>query len=716
MCCEPIVKSIVHGMSGSTLQCGKIANDHLALLREACKLALITRWAGEHHIYFWKNGICRVLLNLLRKNVQDKPFECSLSLEEHMCFVKKLLDENHLLVLRPFIWDILGWLAMHGGEDFNPGLYENELHIDTLITCACLSFLESIQKRHQIYQNDILNSSRSESASRAVLMMMYSPCKYIASKVRHMLSEVLKPNGKQYVKPLLHFLEYSSSRDNFALSNMLQAVINLTAVTCYSGLPGYLMSLVENEGMKTLLSFIKWCLCNQVHIGRSSFASHIQNIFGEKGCCWVLEDWEGKDILLFYGLWALFGLVCNSYTEKNHTEIVSVETNKLESQLVGTLQEICNKVSSPGPRWYAAHILAYFGFYGFQSKFGEKIGKALKEKEFADMQFVFANGHLLNVHKVVLAVQCPSLLPPEQLPSEKKTSSYSSVGNDTKKLCGTFQEVRMSARVDQQVLLKLLEYIYRGYVEVEEELVMKLKSLSRHCNLHSLLQLLCHKSVKWGSPIPSSELALALSPVGRHFSDIILEANSTELMHWTCSICSLLEPHMHVHKVILWSSCDYLRAIFRSGMQESHSQILRVPISWEAMIKLVNWFYTDQLPNPPSGCLWDNMDNNRRLCEMKPYIELYWLSEFWILEDVQDACSRIIGSCLESTKELSVKVIQMAANFSLWELAKVAADYMAPLYHKLRETGDLEELDEMLVNMVRSASVRLSQDGNNYSR
>lgn len=136
MCCEPIVKSIVHGMSGSTLQCGKIANDHLALLREACKLALITRWAGEHHIYFWKNGICRVLLNLLRKNVQDKPFECSLSLEEHMCFVKKLLDENHLLVLRPFIWDILGWLAMHGGEDFNPGLYENELHIDTLITCA----------------------------------------------------------------------------------------------------------------------------------------------------------------------------------------------------------------------------------------------------------------------------------------------------------------------------------------------------------------------------------------------------------------------------------------------------------------------------------------------------------------------------------------------------------------------------------------------------
>jgi hypothetical protein len=50
--------------------------------------------------------------------------------------------------------------------------------------------------------------------------------------------------------------------------------------------------------------------------------------------------------------------------------------------------------------------------------------------------------------------------------------------------------------------------------------------------------------------------------------DIILEAKATELMCWTCSFCSLSVPHMHVHKVILWSSCDYMQALFQSGMQD----------------------------------------------------------------------------------------------------------------------------------------------------
>ncbi|WRX28651.1 hypothetical protein QQP08_021138 [Theobroma cacao] len=104
------------------------------------------------------------------------------------------------------------------------------------------------------------------------------------------------------------------------------------------------------------------------------------------------------------------------------------------------------------------------------------------------------------------------------------------------------------------------------------------------------------------------------------------------------------------------------------------------------------------------------MDIKERLYELKPYVELYWLAEFWILEDVQDACFRIVVCCLDSDRQLSIEVIKLAANFSLWKLVEVAAEYMAPLYHKLRDTGDLEELDELLVDLVRDASVRLSQD------
>jgi hypothetical protein len=62
------------------------------------------------------------------------------------------------------------------------------------------------------------------------------------------------------------------------------------------------------------------------------------------------------------------------------------------------------------------------------------------------------------------------------------------------------------------------------------------------------------------------------------------------------------------------------------------------------MIKLVNWFYTDELPKPPSGCLWDNMDDEEKLHQLQQYLELCWLAEFWFLEDVQDISYKVIVS------------------------------------------------------------------------
>ncbi|KAI9156763.1 hypothetical protein LWI28_011857 [Acer negundo] len=115
------------------------------------------------------------------------------------------------------------WMAAtHHEEGFNLYIHGNELHINILITCACLAFVESIRKGHQIYQNDIIHTCRNESASRAVLMMMYSPCKYIASKTRFVLAEVLKPNGKEYLKHLLHSINYTSSGDDIGFQGYSQ--------------------------------------------------------------------------------------------------------------------------------------------------------------------------------------------------------------------------------------------------------------------------------------------------------------------------------------------------------------------------------------------------------------------------------------------------------------------------------------------------------------
>lgn len=148
----------------------------------------------------------------------------------------------------------------------------------------------------------------------------------------------------------------------------------------------------------------------------------------------------------------------------------------------------------------------------------------------------------------------------------------------------------------------------------------------------------------------------------------------------------------------------------------SHSQVIKVAISWEALIKLVQWFYSDELPNPPSGCLWVNMDDEEKLFDLQPYVELCWLAEFWMLENIQEACWNVIMSCLDSSKQLSVKIIKMAYNLSLWKLVDITANLLAPTYRQLRDSGELEEFDDALVHFISSASVQLNQEGENRFR
>ncbi|KAA8527155.1 hypothetical protein F0562_008616 [Nyssa sinensis] len=712
MWCEPITKAIICGMSSWSSHSGKVAKEQLSLLMEACRLALITRWAGEHHNYFWELGVDRVLVNLLLNNFHKSKQSNSLSLQEQIHIAQKGLNENFLLVLRPYVWDILGSLAVHCEEDFNPEVYGNEVCVNILMTCACLAFADSIHNTCQICQNDTTNAVLREPASRSVLMMIYSPCKYIASQVRCILAEILRVNGKKYLKHLLDNLNVMSSRSKFGALDNLQTVVTLMSLACYIGLPQYRKYVIRSKGIKTLLDFIRWCLGNRVQVKRLSVAPHLHNTFHEKTCCCAhAEDWEGEDMLLLFGLWGLAELIHHSGCVKSHSDILSSQMEYSEAQLVSELQEICADTLTPGPKWFAAYILSYFGLYGFPNKLGKRIGKALNEKEQANLELILTNGESLSVHGVILMNRCPLLLPPEELPDNGKASDDSLKRQDMENFERSRKEVRLSAHVDRQALSKMLEFIYLGYLHAGVDLVKKLKIFARHCKLQCLLQLLCRKIPKWGTPIPGFDLSFALGPAGHHFSDIILESKATEVMHWACSVCSLLVPHMHVHKVILWSSCDYLQAMFQSGMQESHSQIIKVPVSCEALVKLVNWLYSEELPKPKSGCLWDNLDSEEKLHELQPYVELHWLGDFWLLGELRENCSRVIISCLESDRHLSIKIIQMAADLFQWKLAEVAANYMAPLYHRLRSCGELEALDEELIDMVRAASVRLSQEG-----
>ncbi|WCJ36997.1 BTB/POZ domain-containing protein At1g04390 [Euphorbia peplus] len=704
LCCEPIVKATIDGMSGWTINSGKIASEDVTLLVEACRLSMISRWAGPHHDFLWKQRIDMVLVNILLNDFHDRPSHYFSDLEEQISVARERLKANVFLSLQAYVWNLLAWLATHCREDLSA---DHELKLDILITCACISFEDSIRRGRQICQDDESDIARSESVSRAVLMLIYSPSKYIASKARAILCELLKSTNKEMLKHLLHVLHIRTPKDNVGMLNFLQISVNLMALVCCSGLSEHQSQIVKSGGINTFMGLIKWCLSNDIR----GYAPHLHTIFSDKTCCWVYkEDWENDSILMLYSLWGLFELL-RSRQISSISEVFTGSAEYTEAQFVSTLQEICSGTSSPGTKWYAALILNYFGIYGFPSKLGRCIGKAFNMNEYADMQLNLSNEDSLSVHGVVLAVRCPALLPPPELPHSDKSYDGSSIGYNTERTARKFhKEIRISSHVDSQALTKLLEFVYMGFLNACEELVKKVRILAKRCRLEPLLMLLDGRHPKWGTCFPRYDLSVVLAAPTHHFSDIILEAKGIEPMHWACGACSQLVPHMHAHKVVLWSRCDYLRALFESGMSESNSQIIKVPVSWEAMTKLVQWCYSDDLPSPPTGCLWDNLDNREKLYELQPYLELCWLAEFWFLEDVCEISYGIIVSCLDSAKELSIKVIKIAADFSLWKLVEVTANHLAPLYRQLCQSGDLDALDEEVVEMIRAASVRLSQE------
>ncbi|XP_015166431.1 BTB/POZ domain-containing protein At1g04390-like isoform X2 [Solanum tuberosum] len=537
--CDPIVKAIITLMSKWSLDAGKLAKDQMSILVEACRLALITRWEGDHHFYFWKAGVDRVLLRLIIGNSDTTQQSLhSLSLQEQIVKLEEVFDTDVLLPLRPYVWDILGCLTANCMEDFFPKMHGNETVFNVLVVCACMAFVDSILTSRQISQGNACHSSESEPASRAVLMMIYSPSKYISSKARFILSEVLALKGKDYVGYLLDSLKAASSGNKFGIPSNFRLVISLTSLACYSALPKYQKHVIQHGGINILSSFISWWFDNPVHLNRSSVAPHVQSHFSGRTCCWPSsEDWEGEDMLLLFGLVALAELI-------NAEDRCGIFQNQMElrAAFIRDLQEICINNSYSGPRW-----------------------------------------------------------------------------------------------------------------------------------------------------------------------DIILEAETSGPSNQDCSSCSISVLHLHVHKVILWPSCEYLRALFQSGMQESHSLTIKVPVCWDSLVKLVSWFYSGELPRPISGCLWDNLSKEEKLRELEPYVELCSLAQFWLLEDLHEKCFRLIVSILDSCQYLSIKIIQMAANLNQWKLVEVAAEYLSPMYHHLRNSSEFDALDEHLIEIIRAASVQFSQ-------
>ena len=131
--CKHIVQGIISAMGGwRSSGSKKVPTDQMHIVMEACCTALITQWAGNHHSYFWSLEIDRVLLDLLIGN-------CSTAYQtQTICLSDDLIAEvyDNITNARPYIWDILGWLATHCEEDFLPKTKGKFCCLDVLIFCA----------------------------------------------------------------------------------------------------------------------------------------------------------------------------------------------------------------------------------------------------------------------------------------------------------------------------------------------------------------------------------------------------------------------------------------------------------------------------------------------------------------------------------------------------------------------------------------------------
>lgn len=383
-----------------------------------------------------------------------------------------------------------------------------------------LAFSELFTGWRQLYQGDVVNASKDESLLRAIMMMIYSPSNYIASRTTSMLTKMLEPNINSYLKDLRHTLTGISSGTISGMPNIL-IVINLLSLVCCVGLPQYTMWDKNDEGLKVILSFVRWCLSNEIYLDRLSYSSHLHFNFHERTCCWgPNKEWEGRDILLLYSLLGLAELIFHSDPLTNERGISSLLVGFTEDELISKLQDICSgsRSSSAGLNWYAAYILSLFGLYGFPSKFGNRIGKALDEKDYSDIRFIHMSGKSLNVHGVILAARCASLLPPNWPPANEKMCNDSSF-TDISYSCGKVQkEVCLSSHVDDSAMAKLLEYVYRGYLQAGEELAKRMRSLAKRCKIQPLFHILSRKRPKWGTPFPPFNLMVALGPAGYRFS------------------------------------------------------------------------------------------------------------------------------------------------------------------------------------------------------
>jgi hypothetical protein len=348
-------------------------------------------------------------------------------------------------------------------------------------------------------------------------MMHLSPSHYVFSEASSKFVEVALLLGDDYLNILMSSLESNITRNVTKSFDSVKIMTNLMNLACLVIVQSNL-SLNRRDAVDILSTIIKECLHNTLYITRANITSHLQFCFDGSSCCYLAEEWEGDNIVLFYALVVLYSLlrtvhfICVRCLRNLDTGIVCHYCRDYYAEgLIRILENASYQNKSPGPKSYIAHILSLFHLCGFQCKLGEKMRSALCDNDLVDLELSHANGEAINVHAAILSARCPKLLP--------STKSLADDGRLTvKPAIRSLYHVRMSDRVDSHALKKILEYAYTGFVTVYDDIVKPVKTLAKYCNLKSLQWMLQKELPRWNSDCPRYDLTVALEPAELSFS------------------------------------------------------------------------------------------------------------------------------------------------------------------------------------------------------
>lgn len=701
--------------------------------------SVILRWAGEHHNIVLGLGIFKFLF--LQLTLGEKNFATNLKIwegdsQEKLDVEWKSRGAGKVTSsLRSRLWEIVGCLAAHSRLSTTKEVLSAGPGLGGITVFACATLLRALHRSGHVSHTDdrtpvAANGSGQEQhisgqellqICKTMFFLLASPSQDIATPTKASMETAMKFQDQAWLPRLVESLALGHTGSSLVKPESVQTATNLLALACFSYFPecrellpqertlDVLMAIVKIYGERALEKTAQVSMCS----AKWSIVHQRAGIAAKTCCEEITEDWEGSDNVLIASLCAFTKLAQGSDRARHVSK--SLQTGRLTEascsegfhgdilSLLWKLAE-CTTVAA-GVRCWAASGLACFNIYGFPSLLGRHICQILDESLFPDIVFVLKDGSRVLAHGVVLAVQCPSVLPEDLLRKEKKTLG-DAVG----------YEVQLSRMISSRSFKALLEYAYSGVVHLDLEEVDELKVLSKGCGLDSLTNLLHGRVPLWGLPPASCNLASALESSGYPFADIILrgklrgEAVGEAIPCILEESCREICTHVHGHRAVLSARCDYYRGLFCSGMRESTAEAIDVDISQQSLRTLLLFWYIGKLvrlTEATGWCAWNNLETSEQTLYLQSLIELAQFSGQHLMTDLQNECNLLVLQHIEGVNvHLGPFVITHAAKCAQWELVSSCATSLAPAYPRLRDIGALEILDEGFRDLLRAAHVQ----------